>query len=1055
MARIPLRAYAREVENLIEHGQIEEAIAHAKNILKQFPKYIEAYRLLAKAYLESQRYTEAMDILQRILSVFPDDFIAHLGMSIIREDEGNLDAAIWHMERAYEVQPFNRAVQDELRRLYGRRDGVEPPRIRLTRGALVRMYDRGNLYPQAIAEIRAALAEDGARLDLLVLLARMYYLSGQKIEAAEVASSLISKLPYCFEANRILADVLPETSRAGDAPLFKQRLLALDPYLGFISPNAPTSEQVPEQTVMVEHLDWAPSMMEEAAPEWAKTIGVEWEESSQEEELPDWLNALAQPTEIPGTPSLSPAPTSPPPPSPEEVLPDFLKSAGWTPSQGENLEAERGTLFGEELGEEIPEVEAEPVEAEIPDWLKSLAPVSPEEPGESPEPVQEEERLDWLEEILPPPSSVQGIKEEKEEGLAEDWFFPAEATEEPPAHPESREEVAFGAEPLPDWLKAEIPATESLPSEPAEELPEWLRTAEGESTPEVKGEKFPDWLQASSLEESIEMAEPGIAPESTEAPPSWIETPPSFVEKQTTPYVEEQQPEIAEWLPESEEIPSPTETEQVPESPTLLEEIPSKFEESFQPQEESVAFPESKIGLSEPPPEDLDAALAWMEALAARQGAPEETLTISSPEQRTEEIPDWLKGQIEQTLLAEEEKAVELQEAQIPSEPLPELIAEETETVIEEPSQPEVAQKAEIEVTEQSPNLTDLDAALAWMEALAARQGAEPETLTITPPEQRQETPPEWIREELQGVESAVAPEVSVSEELHPPVPPIAEESKGIPSVSVEKSLEEMSPDEAFAWLESLAARQGAQEGTLFTPEEERPEAPPVPEAPPAEEIVETEEVTLPAIEEKAEEWVPEETISGIITEQPASAEIGEATAEEIISGEEVEIPEWLRSYEEEQKSQPPAWEPATLEINPEEVPDEALPEWLRVTPAETEPELTPTETWETKPSASLEASISSTESPATTEIQYFGEGEPSSGWLAIQAGEISKAVDSYATLIETGNNLEKVIQELEEALKYHPGEVTLWQMLGDAYFKADQVAKALDAYLKAEELLR
>ena len=160
MARIPLRAYNREIENLIERGQIEEAIAHCKNILKQFPKHIETYRLLGKSFLESQRYTEAADILQRVLSVFPDDFVSQLGMSIIREDEGNLDAAIWHMERAYEVQPFNRAVQDELRRLYGRRDGVEPPRIRLTRGALVRMYARGDLYPQAIAEIRAALAED-------------------------------------------------------------------------------------------------------------------------------------------------------------------------------------------------------------------------------------------------------------------------------------------------------------------------------------------------------------------------------------------------------------------------------------------------------------------------------------------------------------------------------------------------------------------------------------------------------------------------------------------------------------------------------------------------------------------------------------------------------------------------------------------------------------------------------------------------------------------------------------------------------------------------------
>src|SRR5512138_3555582 len=116
MAKIPLRSYVKEIENYIERDEIEQAVAHAKNILKYYPKHIDTYRLLGKAFLESQRYTEASDILQRVLSVLPDDFVSQVGMSIIREDEGNLDAAIFHMERAHEVQPSNVAVQDELRR---------------------------------------------------------------------------------------------------------------------------------------------------------------------------------------------------------------------------------------------------------------------------------------------------------------------------------------------------------------------------------------------------------------------------------------------------------------------------------------------------------------------------------------------------------------------------------------------------------------------------------------------------------------------------------------------------------------------------------------------------------------------------------------------------------------------------------------------------------------------------------------------------------------------------------------------------------------------------
>ena len=133
MANISLRAYYREIEELIGHGRIDEVISHCRHILKFYPKDVSIYRLLAKAYLESQRFSDATDIFQRVLSVIPDDFVAHVGMSIIREDEGNMDAAIWHMERAFEVQPSNSAIRDELRRLFGRRDGMEPPKIRLTR----------------------------------------------------------------------------------------------------------------------------------------------------------------------------------------------------------------------------------------------------------------------------------------------------------------------------------------------------------------------------------------------------------------------------------------------------------------------------------------------------------------------------------------------------------------------------------------------------------------------------------------------------------------------------------------------------------------------------------------------------------------------------------------------------------------------------------------------------------------------------------------------------------------------------------------------------------
>src|SRR5258708_34322049 len=149
MAKVSLRIYNREIEGMIEHGQrLDEALAHCLHILKTFSKHIETYRLLGKTYLEGKRYKEAVDIFKRVLVAVPDDFVAHVGMSIISDDQSKLDDAIWHMERAFETQPSNAAIQQELQRLFGRRDGVEPPKIRLTRGALAHMYVQGELYQQ-------------------------------------------------------------------------------------------------------------------------------------------------------------------------------------------------------------------------------------------------------------------------------------------------------------------------------------------------------------------------------------------------------------------------------------------------------------------------------------------------------------------------------------------------------------------------------------------------------------------------------------------------------------------------------------------------------------------------------------------------------------------------------------------------------------------------------------------------------------------------------------------------------------------------------------------
>jgi hypothetical protein len=72
-----------------------------------------------------------------------------------------------------------------------------------------------------------------------------------------------------------------------------------------------------------------------------------------------------------------------------------------------------------------------------------------------------------------------------------------------------------------------------------------------------------------------------------------------------------------------------------------------------------------------------------------------------------------------------------------------------------------------------------------------------------------------------------------------------------------------------------------------------------------------------------------------------------------------------------------------------------------------------------------------------------------------LSRSNIPGALDTYSKLIKRARFLDEVIFDLREALYRYPVEVSIWQSLGDAYMRANRLQDALDAYTKAEELLR
>jgi len=468
-----------------------------------------------------------------ILSVFPDDLLAHAGLSAIHEENRELDKAIWHMEQAFETQPSNQTIQDELRRLIGKRDGSEPSKIRLTRGALIRMYAKGELYQQAIAETQSALQAYPDRVDLKLLLAKLLVLSNNQTEAVEICSDILSGSPYCFDANRIMFEV---TSTASDVEnydqVYHQRLSELDPYYAYIESATTRIEDVPDDKIILEKPVYLPSEEEIAeTPEWASRIGIPWHEKSStisarasvgemRASLDSEANridesALSTPFIEENDDSVVEEPTvgvEKVVESSDEDLPDWISKAGWIRAS----EEETATPPSEP---EVPASEikstsdlfaAQPAE-DLPDWLRSLSP----EGSDAPQIYASNEQESIPEAAIPPLPPEILAEFFSDENVGPEVFQPKVSTdnsnEKEPVLPEFEKPTDVplptseeSTTDLPDWLKdldsaeftVNIPDKLSISPETVSELTE---SAERHETSPIPSADFIEELETSDL----------------------------------------------------------------------------------------------------------------------------------------------------------------------------------------------------------------------------------------------------------------------------------------------------------------------------------------------------------------------------------------------------------------------------------------------------------------------------------------------------------------------------------------------------------------------------
>jgi len=533
MAELSLGEYTEQVKDLINAKKLEEAVIHCQHMLRHFPQYIEAYRLLGEVALEMGRQDEAADLFRRVLGADPENLMARVGLAVIAENLGALDEAIWQLERALELAPDKNELRQELHAFYTKRDGRrEPRRIKPTRGGLGRIYLAGEEYKRAIEEFKAVLAQDAERVDLRVALAESFWRDGQHKEAAETCQAILEKFPYCLKANLIAGEVWQRSGLEAEARSLLQRARGLDPegafaqaFMGDASP-LPTGSVVlsepEEMTREVGPITGAPipapaieaapvepeEVPAEARPSWAAEAPTEQVAA----EIPDWLQAPEE--KVPVAEAAAP---------PVAEAPSWLQE--YKPATP--LEAEAETP-AEEAVEAEPKPAAE--EKPVPLWLREFREKVPEYRGLMAE-TPEEERAPGaaaptaeMPEEASVPAAVEPVpSEEPTPPLISrsdlPWWL------QPQALPARVEEKAAptqeAVEPAPAaGAQAEVIAPVAPPSEPApaaearvEEVPapvapavepmpaETVTPGEG-----IEAPVLPDWLRG--LREEVPAAPP-------------------------------------------------------------------------------------------------------------------------------------------------------------------------------------------------------------------------------------------------------------------------------------------------------------------------------------------------------------------------------------------------------------------------------------------------------------------------------------------------------------------------------------------------------------------
>ncbi len=109
--------FARVASNLLQNGNIEEAINVCENGLKKFPYYAQAHYVLATCYLKKDRQSDARNELERTLKYDPNHLRALKFLAELYRESGMEEPFKEKMQKLQYLDPLNQEIKQMAKNL--------------------------------------------------------------------------------------------------------------------------------------------------------------------------------------------------------------------------------------------------------------------------------------------------------------------------------------------------------------------------------------------------------------------------------------------------------------------------------------------------------------------------------------------------------------------------------------------------------------------------------------------------------------------------------------------------------------------------------------------------------------------------------------------------------------------------------------------------------------------------------------------------------------------------------------------------------------------------